>query len=190
MRKESPHAVLLLGPFLDLSNSELSGGDLRFENQGAACFVSHEELFRDLLNTISKELQGVRTKVVLVPSTKDVHHFEPMPQAPFCERLPANFLAVPNPCVLQLNEVRIQVVNTDVIKDICPNMFAKNMAPAKIDLALKGVFEQRLAYPMYPPNADTPIEYEQIESLYINEMPDILISPSDLMQFAKVSLPL
>jgi len=39
---------------------------------------------------------------------------------------------------------------------------------------------------MYPPNPDTPIEYDQIESLYINEMPDILISPSDLMQFAKV----
>jgi DNA polymerase alpha subunit B len=159
-RKESPHALLLLGPFVDMSNTEIATGDLHFENQGATCFVSHEELFRDLLNTVQKELQGVRTKVILVPSTKDVHHFEPIPQAPFYERLPPGFTAVPNPCVLQLNEVRVHVINTDVIKDICPNMFAKNMAPAKIDLALKGIFEQRLAYPMYPPNPDTPIEYD------------------------------
>ena len=47
-----------------------------------------------------------------------------------------------------------------MIKDICPNMFAKNMAPAKIDLSLKGILEQRMLYPMYPPNPETPIEYD------------------------------
>jgi DNA polymerase alpha/epsilon subunit B len=72
-----------MGPFVDINNNEISNGNLYFENNGTRCFVSHEELFRDLLNTIQKELQGIRTKVIMVPSTKDIHHFEPLPQAPF-----------------------------------------------------------------------------------------------------------
>ena len=64
----------------------------------------------------------------------------------------------------------------------------KNMVPAKIDLGLRGILEQRLYYPLYPPNAETPIEYSEIGQLYINEAPDILITPSDLIQFSKVTI--
>jgi hypothetical protein len=77
------------------------------------------------------------------------------------------------------------VINTDIVKDLCPNIFAKNMVPAKIDLSLNAIHEQRSFYPLYPPNPDTPIEFEQIESLRIKSIPDILITTSDLMQFAK-----
>ena len=56
VRKESPHAVILMGPFVDSNNAEIQSGDLQFEINNIKSFVSHEELFRDLLNTIQKEL--------------------------------------------------------------------------------------------------------------------------------------
>lgn len=97
------------------------------------------------------------------------------------------FMSVSNPCTLQLNEIKIGIVNTDVVKDLCGSMHPKDMPIAKIDLSLKGMLEQRLFYPLYPPNADLPIEYGQIQSLYINDKPDILITPSDLTHFVKVT---
>lgn len=42
-------------------------------------------------------------------------------------------------------------------------------------------------YPIFPGNLETPIEYEQIEKLMFTEgTPDILVTPSDLIQFVKV----
>jgi DNA polymerase alpha subunit B len=92
---------------------------------------------------------------------------------------------VSNPCTLTLNDLTVTIFNTDIVKDMCPNLLVKNMVPAKIDLSLRGILEQRLLYPIYPPNPETPIEYEQIDQLAIKEMPDVLITSSDLMQFAK-----
>ena len=64
-------------------------------------------------------------------------------------------------------------------------MFPKNMEPPKIDLSLRALLEQRSFYPLYPGNSDTPLEYEQIEKLFLNEKPDLLITSSDLIQFVK-----
>jgi hypothetical protein len=84
-KRECPHAIVLMGPFLDMSHQDISSGELSFENpkDGAKCFITHEELFKDLLSTIKRELSDLNTTVILVPSTKDVHHFEPLPQVPY-----------------------------------------------------------------------------------------------------------
>lgn len=87
--------------------------------------------------------------------------------------------------MIQLNDIKIGLVNTDIVKDLCTSMYPKNMEPPKIDLSLKALLEQRSFYPLYPGNLETPIEYEQIEKLYITEMPDLLITSSDLIQFVK-----
>ena len=84
-----------------------------------------------------------------------------------------------------MNELKVGLVNTDIIKDLCSSMYPKNMEPPKIDLSLKALLEQRSFYPLFPGNADVPIEYDQIEKLYITEQPDLLITSSDLIQFVK-----
>lgn len=186
VRKEGPQVVIFLGPFLDMNNSEVFSGELWVENPDKTKgFVTHEDLFKDIMTTIQRELKDVKTKVIVVPSHKDITHFHPLPQPAFADSIPATFFAASNPCTIQLNDLSISIINTDVVKDMCPCIIAKNMEPAKIDLSLRGILEQRLFYPMYPSNSDTPIEYEQVESLYIETMPDILIAPSDLMQFIK-----
>lgn len=60
-------------------------------------------------------------------------------------------MLAPNPCVIHLNDLKIGIINTDIIKDMCGSMCPKNMEPAKIDLSLKGILEQKLFYPLYPP---------------------------------------
>ena len=87
--------------------------------------------------------------------------------------------------MIQLNDIKIGIINVEIIKEMCTGMLPKNMDPPKIDLSLKSLLEQRIFYPLYPPQPETPIEYEQIQNLYIQEQPDILITPSDLIQFVK-----
>ncbi len=128
--------------------------------------------------------------MILVPSHRDIHHFEPLPQSPFYQHLLPNsqypqFMSVPNPSLIQLNDIKLGVINVEIIKEMCTGMLPKNMDPPKIDLSLKSLLEQRIFYPLYPPQQETPIEYEQIQNLYIHEQPDILITPSDLIQFVK-----
>ena len=196
-KKERPQAIIMLGPFLDINNQDINSGEIFFENPDKSkTFVSYEELFKDLVNTIQRELSGVKTDVIFVPSHRDIHHMEPIPQAPFLQNYfpapershPTTFQTAPNPCMIYLNEVKVGIMNTDVVKDLSSSLLPKNLVPAKIDLGLRGILEQRLYYPLYPPNAETPIEYSEIGQLYINEAPDILITPSDLIQFSKVTI--
>lgn len=57
----------------------------------------------------------------------------------------------------------------------------------KIDLALQAILQQRSFYPLYPGNQFQPIEWEEFAGLMFDNPPDILITPSDLINFAKVS---
>jgi hypothetical protein len=147
-----------MGPFLDINNKDIETGDLYYQNTDQSrVYVTHEQIFKDLINTIHKELNGIKTKVILIPSHKDLHHFEPLPQCPFpswyfpSSQYPS-FHSFPNPSTLQLNDLKIGLINADIIKDLCSCMLPKNMEPPKIDLSLRAIMEQRSFYPLYPGN--------------------------------------
>jgi hypothetical protein len=72
-----------MGPFLDYNNNDISTGEIFYDNGNGKVFISHEELFQDLVNTIAREVRGLSTKVIFVPSHKDIHHIDPLPQHPF-----------------------------------------------------------------------------------------------------------
>jgi len=140
---------------------------------------------------IADELSGLSTKIIFVPSHRDIMHFETLPQAPFSNKsfnkLFGQAILVGNPDIVQLNDFKLGFINTDVLKDMCSNMVVKNLDSPKIDLSLQAMLEQRTFYPCYPPNSDVPIEYSQIEQMMMEEAPNILITPSDLTHFVKVS---
>lgn len=69
-------------------------------------------------------------------------------------------MTVSNPSMIQLNDIKLGIVNAEIIKEMCTSMYPKNMEPPKIDLSLRGLLEQRIFYPLYPPQQETPIEYE------------------------------
>ena len=70
------------------------------------------------------------------------------------------------------------VFNCDVIRQTTSSMFSDVQDQNNIDLVIKTILEQKMFYPMYPPSVETPIDYAQIEHMYLHETPDILIIPS------------
>lgn len=79
VKKDEPNGVILMGPFLDQNNEDISMGELFYERGGEEDCASHEELFKDLMNFIGKELQGIKTEVMIIPSMKEITHFSPYP---------------------------------------------------------------------------------------------------------------
>ncbi|CDW77872.1 dna polymerase alpha subunit b-like [Stylonychia lemnae] len=194
VKKEQPQAVILQGPFLDFSNLDIYSGELFYDDIKTMekVFVTHEELFQDLINQIQNELQELKnTQVIFVPSHKDIHHIQPLPQQPFhpkqFNKMFNQAILAGNPSMVQLNDIRIGIINADFVKEMCQTMIAKNMEPPKIDLSLQAVFQQKLLYPLYPPNHETPIEYSEIQQMMLDQSgtPDILLTSSDLIQFSK-----
>ena len=57
VKKEQPHAVIFMGPFLDVNQTDIFSGELFYDTaDNGKIFISHEELFQDLIKMISKEL--------------------------------------------------------------------------------------------------------------------------------------
>ena len=52
-RKEQPQAIIMMGPFVDINNTEVISGDIFFQNPDQSrVYLTHEDLFKDLLSTI------------------------------------------------------------------------------------------------------------------------------------------
>jgi hypothetical protein len=71
---------------------------------------------------------GLPTKVVMIPSHKEVHHAYPFPCPPFSNvSVPRGFepVMVGNPAVFRVNDITIAAVNADAVKDVCLNMIMK-----------------------------------------------------------------
>jgi hypothetical protein len=68
-----------MGPFLDLMNTDISSGEISYDGEKGKVFLTHDQLFQELIKMIATELNGVNTKVVFAPSHKDIMHFEVLP---------------------------------------------------------------------------------------------------------------
>ena len=95
-----------------------------------------------------------------------------------------------NPQMFRINEVTVGVINADVIKDLCASTHNRGQQGGKIEESIKSVLQQRTFYPLYPGNQATPIEWEQCAKMMFPDgvTPDIIIAPSQLKLFAKVSV--
>ena len=118
-----------------------------------------------------------------------------------------------NPSFFMINDISVGFINVDVIRDMCINFCnkfeiteaqktdaglaqfggmqqqqaPKVKPPQKIDQVLYSILQQRSLYPLYPPGLNSPIEVEQIKNFMFEHTPDVIVTPSDLMVFAKVS---
>jgi hypothetical protein len=111
--------------------------------------MDYDDLFKLLMKYIRDELDGdkdSKTKVVLIPSHKEVHHPYPLPCPAFREGyLPKGFepVMLGNPTIFRINDISFGVLNADAIKDVCLNMIVKNkddVKGGKMTLALESIF--------------------------------------------------
>lgn len=137
---------------------------------------------------VSGELKqaGLATKLVLIPSAREIHHLNPLPQPPYAaEQFPRDMpgpglVLMGNPQVFRVNEITFGVLNADVVKDLCGSTVTKGDLGSKIDLSVKSILQQRTFYPLYPGNQATPVEWQQHRRMMFPEgvTPDVLIVPS------------
>ncbi|KAL9953110.1 hypothetical protein ACROYT_G040470 [Oculina patagonica] len=188
VQNDKPDLLILLGPFVDAKHDQIINGDLE---------EPFEDIFDRQVKQIVKATEKLTTKVVFVPSHRDVHHDFVYPQPPFSTKInTAEFNSkerihfVSDPCTLLVNNVTIGLSSMDVLlhlgseETVCPPGSSD-----RLGRLLKHILHQHSYYPLHPPAEDVNLDYEQFEKhALLPYNPDILILPSDLRYFAKDTL--
>ncbi|KAK5584878.1 hypothetical protein RB653_006496 [Dictyostelium firmibasis] len=160
---KKPHILLLMGPFIDDSNLHIS---------------KYSETYNELFNILMKKLNDnipLSTKVLIVPSLKDVDHDYILPQPPYIPtvNLNSNILFVPNPFTLIINEsFTIGITSSEIYNNLLSKAHSKNKnTPEDI---FNMIINQNNYYPMHP--AQAPIGMRYLQHLnFPGFTPDILI---------------
>ena len=133
---------------------------------------------------------GGRTRVLLVPSTRDVHHHPVLPQPPLDEAgaEEAGCIALANPATLRCNEVVLGCTSSDWLMACNREEVSRSAQPEERLAALAAHLPtQRSYFPLFPPPADTPLDCSKAAALDMPCTPDLLVTPSELAPFAKLS---
>jgi len=175
-----PNVVVLMGPFTDSENPLIKKGEID---------VSWNELFEHLLSAFLEFVDVDGVQIVVLPSTKDVHHFSAFPQHRYRwrSRERANVHFVPNPAELRLNNVRMGLCSVDLLFDLIKIGSTKNIKDRLLSL-MTHCIDQQSFYPLHPPSRALRVrmDYNEHRSLYIHDKLDLLIMPSNLKHFAKI----
>lgn len=78
--------LILMGPFVDGMNEDVKSGNISFTNStGQLEFLDFEDLFSKVMEYIKSEFAQLRvkTKLVIVPSAREIQHINPLPQIPY-----------------------------------------------------------------------------------------------------------
>ena len=181
--KSNPDLLVLCGPFVDKDHPIISKGtiDIEFDELFRICCESFEKLPKE-------------TKVVLVPSVRDIHHHPVYPQPPFRTSVMAaeskdKVMCLSNPTMLSCKGVTIAATSHDILKHLSgTEVYRSSSSSDRMSRLALHVLQQRMFYPLYPPAPgsclDSTLALER-DSIFLPATPDVLILPSDLNPFAK-----
>lgn len=196
-----PDALVLVGPFVDEQHPTVTSPDLP---------VTFDDLFdRQIVNRISEfvesqiEDDGKVTQVVLLPSTRDVHHHPVYPQPPMSlppsvpEHVLPHILLAPNPATVNIGGVRLAASSVDTLFLLGQQELARNAPvqpggskPDRMARLASHVLQQRMLLPLFPAPSDerAPLAVDVTANLkggHLPALPDVLLVPSELAPFAK-----
>ena len=204
--------LFLIGPILDLEHPLLASGDFDLSNDPSIepDKATLADVFRVLvgapLRRLSQAIPSIT--IILIPSTRDaVNKHVSWPQEPFTKKelgLPRQAKMVSNPIALSLNEITFGITAQDVLYDLRREEVIAGR-PSEIDTLARlplHLLEQRHFYPIFPPVVDPnktggqegmiptglPLDVSYLQLGEINVRYDILILPSALAPFARVSI--
>lgn len=203
-----PDALVLVGPFVDEQHPLLAAGDLN---------VTYQELYeRNVVARLSEfvetqmeenERNGTKvTQVVMIPSTRDVHHTPvyPQPALPsLCGVVPEHVLPfihlAHNPASVRVGGVRVAAGSVDTLMLLGAQELARIPPPPagqpKPDRMMRlasHLLQQRHMLPLFPAPSDerNPLPVDVCANLKAGALaaglPDVLVCPSDLAPFAKI----
>ena len=142
VKRDKPHCLVLMGPFLDTKNQDLQEGDICYRDPATNehVFLSYDDLQNQIMKFLKTELSRQSTTVILQPSARDINFIHPLPQPPY-RQLSDGFVRLGNPSTFRLNDITFSILNADIIKEICLSILAKDMPTGKIELALTSILE-------------------------------------------------
>ena len=132
----------------------------------------------------------MNTKVIVQPSLRDIQTHYSQPQPPFS--IPGNlrdrFWMVSNPQLMNINEISLLLINTDIMKDVGEGMIQSGGESEEhiSGVLAAGILQQRRMYPKYPTANDCSVDHNQISKFNLHLPPDLIITPSSCPLFAKV----
>lgn len=84
----------------------------------------------------------MRTKLVIIPSAREIQHISPLPQAAYPQaHFPAGLdpILMGNPQVFRINDITVGAMNADVIKDLCASTHNRGLQGGKIEESVKSI---------------------------------------------------
>ena len=133
---------------------------------------------------------GGQTRVLLVPSARDVHHHPVLPQPPLdgSEADTAGATALANPATLRCNEAVVGVSAADWLMACNREEVSVSATPEDRLPALAAHLPAQCSFfPLFPPPLGTPLDCSRAGPLLdMPCTPDLLLLPSDLAPFAKL----
>nr|XP_056708837.1 DNA polymerase alpha subunit B [Euleptes europaea] len=183
INKGRPDVCILLGPFLDAKHTQVEKCQLT---------ASFEDVFKLCMKSVIENTRSAGSRLVFVPSLRDVHHDCIYPQPPFscCELSKEDkqrVLFVSDPCTLEINGVVFGLTSTDLLFHMgAEEISSSSSVLDRFSRILKHILTQRSYYPLYPPAEEINIDYEKFyHYAQLPVTPDVLITPSDLRYFIK-----
>jgi DNA polymerase alpha subunit B len=206
-------ALILTGPFLDIDHPLIASGDFDLPEDVVSepDTATMNTVFKYLVSPafVSLVAANPHITIILVPSVKDVisKHVS-WPQEPFPRKdlgLPKSVKIIGNPMTLSLNEIAIGISSQDILNELRTAEVTGGKIQDSSMLARlpKYLIEQRNFFPLFPsvdreslPKTGT-LEGTPVGSMLdtsflrlgemVNVRPDLLVVPSALPPFAKVS---
>lgn len=113
VKEYSPDYLILLGPFTDVYSNEM------------VKIGSLDDYFKQQMQLIETELSSTSTKVIVIPSTKDLITKAIYPTSPFSNYQSKRIIFKPNPCLLNINNVVIGITSVDILRHLTSVEFSK-----------------------------------------------------------------
>ena len=207
-------ALILTGPFLDIDHPLIASGDFDLPEEAMTepDTATMSTVFKYLVSPAFNQLisSNPHITILLIPSVKDaISKHVSWPQEPFPRKdlgLPKTVRIVGNPMILSLNEIMVGISSQDILTELRQAEVTKKIQTKEEPLLArlpKYLIEQRSFYPLFPPadRKDLPKtgtregippgamldpSYLKLGEM-LNVRPDLLIIPSALTPFAKVS---
>ena len=206
--------LIMVGPILDLEHPLVASGDFDLPDDASIepDKATLNDLFRILVGKPLRNLvlQVPNITILLVPSVRDaVNKHVSWPQEQFDKKvlgLPKQAKVVTNPVTISLNEIVVGISAQDVLDDLRREEVKVGRPKENSILARlpRHLIQQRHFFPLFPPADRTsllktgteegvatgmPLDVSYMKlGDWLNVRPDMLITPSSLSPFAKVSI--
>jgi len=178
IKDTKPSVAVLMGPFLDMKNSAVCGSAEDFDTQWVK-----------MVTLMAKELEGLTTELIMVPSSRDAVGYPVYPQPPF----PASSLYLPtmrcvsDPCVLDVAGVTVALTSADILFHLGKEEISfPPRSGDRMSRLSSHLIHQGNMYPLYPPSEELNVDYESLEQYaLLDKAPHLMILPSDLTHFVR-----